>query len=170
MKQGHAILGMTELWFTRGHARSISAVERTVALNPNSAFIREVLAIVLCLSGRPVDSLAEIELALRLNPLSSPMTPHALGRIYLTLGRYDEAVPHLRRLVDTLPANTNGWLMLAACYAALDRRDDAEAAVRQILRINPAYCLLDILRLTPYARQEDMDNYTALLRKAGLPN
>ena len=159
----------TELWFRQDHARALASIKHAVMLNPNNAHFREILANVLCFSGRSEDSLREIELASRLNPHLPPTGLHVAGRILLTLGRYEEAVSYLQKTIDRMPDNTNAWTMLAACYAALDRREDASAAVENILHIHPAYTLQSVSRAAPYKGGDDLNTYVALLRKAGIP-
>ena len=147
---GHAVLGMTDLWFNHNHERSIATLERAISLNPNDATFRMMLSNVLCLGGRSDESLTEIERSMRLNPHSHPMTLHVIGRALLTLRRYEEALPHLERLVGAMPLNTNARAMLAACYAALNRIDDARAMVEEIAKISPTYTLREIPLRTPY--------------------
>ncbi len=166
---GHAVLGMTDLWFTQNHERSIAEEERAVSLNPNDATFRGFLSNVLCLGGRSEEGLTEIEFAMRLNPHYHPIALHMIGRALLTLRRYGEALPHLERLVGTMPSNTNARAMLAACYAALDRIGDARTTVEAIAKISPSYTLREIPVRTPYKLEKDREHYLDLLRKAGLP-
>ena len=63
----HGALGGAELYLGH-HERALSALERAVALGPSSADMRAVRALVLNYMGRPEEGLADIELALRLNP------------------------------------------------------------------------------------------------------
>jgi tetratricopeptide (TPR) repeat protein len=166
---GHAVLGMADLWFTQNHERSIAEEERAVSLIPNDATFRGFLSNVLCLGGRSEEALTEIEFAMRLNPHHPPLALHMIGRALLTLRRYGDALPHIERLVGTMPSNTNARAMLAACYAALDRIDDARTMIEEIAKISPTYSLREIPVRTPYKLEEDREHYLDLLRKAGLP-
>ena len=166
---GHAVLGVTDLWLNHDHERAIASLERAVSLNPNESNIRGMLSNVLCFGGRSDESLAEVELSMRLNPHYHPFLLHMIGRALLTLKRYGDALPHLERLVGVMPTNTNARAMLAACYAALERLDDARATVEEILKISPTYALREVQLRVPYKLDADRENNLALLRKAGLP-
>ncbi|MEE8505368.1 MAG: adenylate/guanylate cyclase domain-containing protein, partial [Kiloniellales bacterium] len=64
---GHAALGFAELCLHR-HERALSALDRALALNPNSADVRTMRGMVLNFLGRPDEGLREVELAIRHNP------------------------------------------------------------------------------------------------------
>ena len=166
---GNAALGFADIWGSRNPSRGLLAMERAVALSPNNAAFRGWYSQGLCFVGRSEEGLAEIELALRLNPHHPPIYRHFRARVLFTLGRSDDALDEIERVVTAMPSNTNGHLIAAACYAESGRAEDARAAVDAARAISPGIGLANIHYSTPYQRPEDMARYLDLLARAGLP-
>jgi adenylate cyclase len=99
---GHAALGFAELCLHH-HERALSALDRALALNPNSADVRTMRGMVLNFLGRPEEGLKDIELAIRHNPHHPDWYLIGIGRANYMLGRYEEAIPHIERLVAATP-------------------------------------------------------------------
>ena len=57
---------------------------------------------------------------------------------------------------------------LAAIYALLDRQEEAEAAAKKFLEINPNYSVERASKAWPYKNQADLKLFVDSLRKAGL--
>lgn len=166
----HAALGFSELWGRREYASGIQSMERAIGLNPNNPHFRVWLSNGLCLAGRSEEGLAEIQQAIRLNPNYPPIYLHFLARILATLGRYEEALGHLQRMVKVMPTSTNSLALLAACNIAVGRSEPAAAAVAQLLDISPDFRLAIIPEASPYAVKEELETYLELLKEAGLPD
>jgi hypothetical protein len=86
------------------------------------------------------------------------------------LGRYGEAVAALdRALAGNLGRNTQfvGRSVLAAAYAELDKREDAERERNAALRLSP---FLDAARFAgQFGTQQARDHMLEGLRRAGFP-
>jgi adenylate cyclase len=93
-----------------------------------------------------------------------------VGRTYYMLGRYEEAIPYLERLVTARPELAIGRLLLVAVYAASGRLDAARAEVSAYLRINPTMTIGKVRMIVPFQKEEDLERYLDLLRQAGLPD
>ena len=165
---GHAALGFAELCLHR-HERALSALDRALALNPNSADVRTMRGMVLNFLGRPDEGLREVELAIRHNPHHPDWYLIGIGRAYYMLGRYQEAIPHIERLVAATPELAIGRLLLVAVYAASGRLDAARAEVSAYLKINPGLTIGQVGMMVPFQKEEDLERYCDLLRQAGLP-
>ena len=61
-------------------------------------------------------------------------------------------------------------LILAASCAHLGRLDEAQAAIRRALELNPKLTIARLPELFPIARYKNLDAYSEGLRKAGLPD
>ncbi|MCP4382842.1 MAG: tetratricopeptide repeat protein [Hyphomicrobiales bacterium] len=166
---GHSALGYAEVWGNRAYDRGNAAFARSVALNPNSAHFRGWYSVGLCFAGRPEEGLEEVRLAMRLNPHYPPVYLNFLGRILFSLERYQEALPPLERVINAMPNNPSAMSLAAACYAALDRLDDARKVVERLLNASPSYTVGRVHFSAPYRRAEDAQRFMNLLRKAGLP-
>ena len=165
---GHAALGFVELCKHR-HERALSALDRALALNPNSADVRTMRGMVLNFLGRPAEGLQEIETAIRHNPHHPDWYLIAIGRSYYMLGRYEDSIPHLERLVAATPELAVGRLLLVVVYTASGRLDAARAEISAYLKINPAVTIAQVRTMVPFQNQEELERYLDYLRQAGLP-
>ncbi len=83
--------------------------------------------------------------ALREHPES---TPEAVARgeelydrafRYLEAGRYSDAMTGFEAVLKLVPSHYASWANLGAVYAFLERREDAQAALRRALDYRPDY-------------------------------
>ena len=95
------------------------------------------------------------------------LTP--IGRAYYLLGRYDEGIPYLERLVNVNPEFFSPRGILAASYMSIGRTEDAQAQVAALLQSNPTLTSTQLRTMVPFSNEEDLDRYLDLLRQAGLP-
>jgi TolB-like protein/Tfp pilus assembly protein PilF len=165
---GYTALGFAELFMHRP-ARALATVDRAVALNPNNADAHVVRGTVLNFLGRPEEGLAELELAMRHNPHYPDWYLTPIGRAYYLLGRYDEGIPYLERLVNVNPEFIPPRAILAASYMAAERSEEARAQVTELLQLNPTLTGTQLRTMVPFSKEEELDRYIDLLRQAGLP-
>lgn len=161
-------LGGAELWLGN-HDRALTALERAVALGPNSADMRALYAVVLNFLDRPEEGLANIELAARLNPHHPDWYLLAWSRSLHLLGRHAETLPLLRRLIDSGVETMPAYLLMIANYAALGRFEEAREFVPRLLEVSPDFTLAHVPRYTPFRNPKDLEAFVALLSAAGLP-
>ena len=76
--------------------------------------------------GRHDDAIAEMKMAIRLDPLSAPVDSF-LGRTYLWARRYNDALAHLQKSVEHFPSFVLNHVRLAHLYTYIDKFDDAIA-------------------------------------------
>jgi adenylate cyclase len=165
----HAALGFAELWGRHEYDRGIMSLRNAIELNPNNAYFRLWISNAYCLAGRHEEGMKEIEIAMRLNPDYPPVYLHFLGRLLVTLGRFEEALPYLERLVKAMPTSTNSLALFAACNAGLGQLERAKTAVKDLLELSPSFSLAVVPEHSPYALSQDLEAYLDLLRKSGLP-
>jgi len=166
---GHAALSFAELHI-RNHDRSLNAINRAVALNPNSADSHALRGIVLNFVGDPVEALDDMKLAVRLNPNHPTWYCVGLGRAYYELGKYEQAIPYLESLVNAGGEILSWRALLIASYMAAGRADQARAEVISLLAARPDVRCESVLAVTPYRDEEAAVRYTELLKSAGLPD
>ncbi len=164
----YGALGGAEIWMGH-HERALSALERAVALGPSSADMRALNAMVLNYLGRPEEGLADIELAVRLNPHHPDWYLVVWGRSLYLLGRHVDAVPVLQRLVDSGTELLPSYLLMIANYMAIGRSNEARDVVPALLEVSPDFTLAQVPQVAPFKKKEDLDRYLDLLRQAGLP-
>lgn len=74
--------------------------------------------------------------ALELNP-NLDVVHTALGELYLSTGKYDEAAVEFRRALEIDPSSAVSLIGLGDVYSSQNRPDDAEAALRQAIGLHP---------------------------------
>ncbi len=166
---GHAILAFAEL-FRQNHDRAVSAIDRAIELNPNGADSRAMRAAIYNFIGRSEEALEEVTIAIRHNPNHPHWYLIAPGRALFMLGRYDEAVPYLERLVNASEDASTFRALLAATYMALGRDQEAKAQIGKALETFPNLNCTDVRYILPMKKTSEIDHFVGLLKQAGLPD
>jgi tetratricopeptide (TPR) repeat protein len=169
------LLGYVEI-LTKRAAQGIAECEHALALDRNLAQAHALIGLGKDLIGLAEESEAHVVEALRLSPRDT------LAYVWMTfagmaknqLGSWEQAVAWFRRAIE---ANRNfplTYFQLVAALAQLDRLDEAYAAVKAGLALNPAFTLSRARALWT-AQSDDPTYLTQLepvfegLRKAGVP-
>jgi adenylate cyclase len=142
--------------------------ERFVALDPNNADGYMFLGNVLVWTERPEEGIGLMEKAMRLNPRYPVWYLERLGAAYRVVGRCEEAIVQMKRVVTLKPNNPPAHFVLAICYVELGRQAEAEAEAAEVLRINPTFSLEVFKQNIPYKDQALLERTLAAARKAGL--
>lgn len=111
---------------------------RAMELNPNDANIKASYGAGIAAAGRVEEGLAYMREAMRLNPYHPEWYWVDLGSVLYSAHRYEEALDAFKH------RNRPGTLVLArlaACYAQLDRMDEARRTVAELLRIRPNFTI-----------------------------
>ena len=159
-------LGWTLLWMGQ-HDAAIAAFERAVALNPN--FTNWRYAFTLVFAGYPERAIQTLETHMRLDPFYESFAPATWGLACYMLGRYAEALLHLRESVSRAPNMRAARVWLTATYAQLGEVETAKAEAAEVLRIDPGYTITGTPPVTALKRPEDIEHISEGLQKAGLP-
>jgi adenylate cyclase len=159
---------LAEVHMARGHFDlALGQTERALEINPSDAESFATRGAILAWAGRAADALPWAEGALRLDRANARAAFY-LGMIYYFLDRYGEAVETMdRALAGNLGRNTQlmGRPILAATYAQLDRRQDADRERSKVLRMAP---FLSAERFAAqFGTHEARDHLLDGLKKAG---
>jgi TolB-like protein/Flp pilus assembly protein TadD len=147
-------------------ASTRAAAERAVALAPRRAEGRLALGIYYATIARDPPHAAE-QLALGLDV--APNDPELLtsaAQIGWALGRWDEALDHLRRAATLDPRSENTSQKLGQGLLWLRRYPEARAALERALAMNPANLTTLQLRAMVELAQGDLAGARAVLRSA----
>jgi tetratricopeptide (TPR) repeat protein len=109
-----------------------------------------------------------LEKAVRLNPMPQDWLLHEFGSCYHLMGRYDEAISALRRILDRNPDRLNSRLNLIATYVMSGKEEAARAEAVEVLRQSPNFSVARFLKNFPYKDQKILDGLKECLLKAGL--
>ena len=119
--------------------RANSEAEMRLSLNPNFAFAYNSLGSIRTYSGQPLEAIAMIERAMRLDPAWSQQYLHFLGTAYLLAGKYETAAALLRQRVLLVPGTDFTRAVLASALGHLGEIDEARRVWRELKEINPKY-------------------------------
>lgn len=166
----HWVQGLAHLMAGQ-HDRAVVSLQRALDINPSFSLAYGTLGTVQAWGGAPEDSIANNQLALKINP-GDPLNPHryfGLALAHYLAARYAPAVESAALAVQLLPEWWLGLIVYAASLARSGRLAEARAVGVDLKRVKPdaAITLLDRL---PFARPADRDRLAEGLRKAGLPD
>jgi adenylate cyclase len=114
----------------------MALVDRALALNPNYARGWHISGVLRGWAGQPDIAIGRAEAALRLSPRARIGTSLLIiGSAHFFRRRFDEAVPKLRLAIQEDPSFPEPYRFLAACYAHMDRLDDAREVVTRLRAI-----------------------------------
>jgi adenylate cyclase len=164
----HALLSQIYL-MERQYDKALSEAERAIALNPNGSDAYVFLASATGHSGRWEESALNAEKALRLNPFPGAQYYFLLGRAYFMTGQYDKSIAAWEKALQVSPTYLPAHIFLAACYSSLGRNAEANAAAKEVLRLNPKFTIESHARRLAYKNKADIEREVAALQKAGLP-
>ena len=163
----HSILGLVYMW-NKQHERAIAEGERAITLDPNFADGFVNLGNILYVAGRPEEAVGMIEKAMRLNPRYPVWYLQILGGAYRDVGRCEETITVTKKFLAVTPNVGLAYYNLAVCYAELDRLEEAQAAVAELVRLLP-FMSLDLVRQNAvYKDPALLERHLTALRKAGL--
>ena len=114
----------------------LALVERALALNPNFARGWHVSSSLRVWAGQPDIAIEHAEASLRLSPRARVgPSVFLIGAAHFLSRRFDEAVPKLLLAIQEDPSLPVSYQFLAACYAHMDRLDDAREIVARLRAI-----------------------------------
>ena len=124
LAEAHSYLGEIKVNFEWDFAGAEHEHRKAVALNPNSAAARRMYALLLSFLGRADESIAEIKIAIDLEP--ALVLNHSIyGEILFFARRYDEAIIELERTVEINPDFYFAYVWLSYSYRLKGSDDKA---------------------------------------------
>jgi TolB-like protein len=121
----HTTMGFIHAHFDFDWAGAEREFRRAIELNPSDAYGHFFYSnSLLSPLGRHDEAIAEMKIAIRLDPLSAPVDSF-LGRTYLWARRYNDALAHLQKSVQRFPNFALTHVRLAHLYTYIDRFNDA---------------------------------------------
>ena len=145
--------------------RALAEYERALGMNPNDATLLAEMVELLVLIGKAKDGVAQIKLAMRINPHYPDWYLWNLGWAQYFAGEYEEALVSLKRMSN--PPNKVRRI-LAAVLVRLGRVEEARAVIAVFREQEPDFT---VATMENYAFQNRtyLERWTEDLRTAGLP-
>jgi adenylate cyclase len=149
--------------------KAVSELETAHDLAPNVAEINAGLGLVLSRAGKPEEAINVLKKAIRLNPFPPGWYLSRLGDAYRQLEQYEKAVHEYNKAIQQQPDDMFSHLNLAVCYVELGWKEDAQAEVAEVLRINPKFSVENYAKHNPSKDEASQKSFIESMRKVGLP-
>jgi TolB-like protein len=123
------------------HAAAFAALEAALAISPSSALTYILGSVILGWAAEAERAIDWGERALRLSPFDpwAFAAFHAFTLGYFHVGRYKDAASAARKAIQSNPAHSISYMLLAAPLAKLGRFDESKAAAARVLELQPAF-------------------------------
>jgi len=118
------------------YERSIEVSEQAVILDPKNKFAWNLLGLVYLNTKNYDKAIKAYEHALNID-ISSKEAAHNLGFAYAKKGDFKNAIEIITAALDKTPKYSQVWYKLSKVYLNAHRTDDALAACKQSLKLNP---------------------------------
>ena len=162
-----ALLAFNLVMLSR-HDEAVAEGERAYQLAPNSSGVLYWYGTILPTVGRGEEAVPLLKEVLRLNPKPSNGHLRSIAFALRVAGRYEEAIDYLKRAVEREPNDLSAYINLAVNYSMLGREEEARAAAKEVLRINPR--ITRHFRTIPLKDPAAVERFAEALGKAGLPD
>jgi adenylate cyclase len=140
-----------------------------VHANPCDAATRATHGEILSRAGLHEAGVAELRLALSLNPFHPPFWRATLGRALLLADHPDDALAELRRCAALAPDYRPCHSSLVVAHVEAGRLEAARAAMGEVLRLRPGWVIRDYDGVFGLRREADTDRFLNAFRQAGMP-
>ncbi len=130
LAEAHAALAWINFWFDWDWQGCDRELRRALEINPNYALAHMFHAHLMSNLGRDEEALQEIDVALKLEPLS-PLALSIKGVLLYQARRYQQGIDHLNSALEIDPNFWIAQLALGDNYAGVGRYEDALKAFRK---------------------------------------
>jgi tetratricopeptide (TPR) repeat protein len=121
------------------HDQAIAEVKKAVDLVPSDALNNATLGNFLAWADQPEEAILVLKNASRLSPFPTDWQLLYSGIAYMMAGRYEEALAYFKKAQERNPDNIWSYNYQASIYGHLGREEEARAAAKELLRLNPKY-------------------------------
>ena len=161
----HVVLGLV-LAYEHEYEESAAQIETALRLDPNHADTYGMRTDLLVMEGRPLDAIASIAHALRLNPYPPGWYYWQQGEAEYAVRKYEAAVETLRKEETYQTASRRH---LAASLAQLGRLDEARREAESFMISNPHFTISHWAAIQPFRDKAMLAHFVDGYRKAALP-
>lgn len=142
---------------------------KAIKLAPNDFSMVAGMAMRIKDYGQEKEAIVLFEHATRLSPKHPWWVPFGYGLALHLVGRKEEAVETYKQAIGLGAQNARTYARLASVYVDMGRMDDARAAIKEGLRLEPNYTAGHYTKAYPMHDPKRDAWYKNLLVQAGLP-
>ena len=163
--------GWTVLTLGGDRAAGLSAIEHSLALNPNSALAWSFFGWAQAFHNRSAPAIEALERAMRLSPLDPLLWVlfGGLAHAHLAAGHLEAAIEWADRALHAQPRMPAVVAIKAAACAHLGRSADASACIKRLRELHPGATIRGGETFAKQFSPEVFAVWIEGLRKAGLP-
>jgi adenylate cyclase len=136
--RAHTILGRIHIFFQR-YEQARAEMDRAISLNPNDAHALAGRGNNRMWLGEPEAAIADLELALRIDPELAAMDRFALSLAYYLKGQYRAAVEQAELNLQRTEGANFSRIVLAAAHAEQNNGIEAARVVAAVHRLDPTF-------------------------------
>jgi TolB-like protein len=162
--------GWAIAYVERDYDVALDAVNRALALTPNSPVVLSLAALVYAYAGHFDAAVKHAEASLRLSPFDPMRFTAEMAAAYghFFTERYDAAAEAAQRSANINPQFAPAVAMIAASRVRGAQPQAAKAAAQRLLALNADFSVGDYVQVGRFAPDLN-EKYGAALREAGLP-
>jgi TolB-like protein/Tfp pilus assembly protein PilF len=154
------------------YEKAIEHGQKAIEVGPNSAESHILVAQTMYYAGNFDDSIALGEQAVRLSPNCAAWYWIILGRSYMLVGRYQDALVIFEKLLEQAQGKEYDlWRAnhyLAVTYSLMGQTEKAQIHLAEAQKFNSEYSLKYVRRINFFKDPKHLDAILDALRKAGL--
>jgi adenylate cyclase len=163
----HFILGW--IYLNQGkHDEAIDEAKKAVALDPSDVMNNATLGNFLAWADQPEEAILVLKHASRLNPFPTDLQLVYSGIAYMIAERFEEALANFKKAQESNPDNMWPYYYQASIYGRLGHEEEARAAAKELLRINPKFSVEFWAKWPGCKNRDKLHEIISGLRKAGL--
>ena len=151
------------------HDEALEVARTAISTNPSDSHNRASHGEILSKAGDHGVGVAELQLAIALNPYHPPFWRATLGRALLLAGHPEKALAELRRCAALTPDYRPCYSSIVVACVEAGRLEEARAAMGEVLRLRPGWVLRDYDGVWGFRRDADTARFLAAFRAAGMP-
>jgi TolB-like protein/DNA-binding winged helix-turn-helix (wHTH) protein/Tfp pilus assembly protein PilF len=165
LAEAHTALAAVSLWHDHDWTAAERGFQRTLTLNPNSAYAHHWYALLLSYLGRRIEAIEHIQRAGRLDPLAPQIAIEHSTVLYRTK-EYDRALEQAQKVLSYEPGFANAYRMLGFALIARGRCEEGIARLRRSFDLFGGEAFSDLKLAWGYARCGRADQARQLLSQA----
>jgi tetratricopeptide (TPR) repeat protein len=146
--------------------KAIVEAEKSIVLGPNNAVVHVLIGDMMYYLGKPKESIALLEKAMRLHPYYPDFYLWLLGKSYHLAAKYEDSLKAFKQLFDRSQKNevwlTRAYFGLILNYLELGRVNEARVHASEVYHIDTHFSFLEFAKR--FLKNDNIDHYKHLFK------